>query len=464
MSIHEALANIVGKDYVSTEAEERYFYSRDAGLMPGHAPDYIVAPKTAEEVQKIVLLANEQKIPIVPAGAGMALTGLTVPHKGGIVIDMKRMRRILEVDEKARIVIVEGGTPQGVLHDYLDRNYPNLQHSLPESPPATTIASNVMIHGQGRLTQLYGFNSDMVSGLEVILPSGEIAKIGSCSISPDWFSKGATLPDLTGLFLGWFGATGIITKVGLKLYPRKKIRDVESFSTDLPDLMPEILYRLTQTGMVEDLMGGSQSGINFNPPMFEGYHYVNIYIAGDTDEEVEFKRRIMRNSLKEIRKNKDGGFFWVFPYMKPQMLETPQKWVTTVVADDKKGGGFAYSGVIAKIERYPELFRALKEVGTKNDVSWAGMIRVVDHGHSMMYGPGFPFNRADKGLMDRVRKALHEMSSLAMDIGAIPWKADIPEQKMTMERMNPGTLKLMKMIKQNLDPNGIMNPGNWEVQ
>jgi glycolate oxidase len=195
IDIYKSLVEIVGEDHVSTQKEELYLYARDPGLMPAHEPDCVVTPETTEEVQKIVKLANREKIPIVPMGAGMALTGLIIPLKGGIVIDMKRMRRILEVNEKARYVIVEGGTSQGALKAYLDRNYPNLRHSLPDAPPTTTIAANVAIHGQGRLAQQYGFNSDMVSGLEVVLPTGEICKIGSCSMSPAWFSK--ALPYLT---------------------------------------------------------------------------------------------------------------------------------------------------------------------------------------------------------------------------------------------------------------------------
>ncbi|MGP3703588.1 MAG: FAD-binding oxidoreductase, partial [Candidatus Bathyarchaeota archaeon] len=94
---------------------------------------------------------------------------------------------------------------------------------------SATVAGNIVIHGQGRLAQQYGFNSDMVCGLEVVLPSGDVCRIGSCSLSPYWFSKGPPLPDLSGLFLGWFGTTGIITKIGIRLYPNKKIRDVEVF-------------------------------------------------------------------------------------------------------------------------------------------------------------------------------------------------------------------------------------------
>ena len=186
-----ALAEVVGESYVSNQPEETYFYARDPGLMPPHEPDCVVVPKTVEEVQKIVKLAAKEKIPLVPMGAGMALTGLIIPLKGGIVMDMKRMNRILEVNERARYALVEGGTSQGLLKSYLEKNHPRLRHSIPDSPATATIAANVMIHGQGRLTQQYGFNSDMVSGLEVVLPSGEICKIGSCAVSPHWFSKGA---------------------------------------------------------------------------------------------------------------------------------------------------------------------------------------------------------------------------------------------------------------------------------
>ncbi len=251
--IKQALIEIVGEKGVSNSPEELWFYSRDPGVLAPHLPDFVVAPKTTEQVQKLILLANREKIPIVPMGNGMSLTGLVIPLKGGIVVDMKRMNKILEVNAKARYAVVEGGTSQGMLKAYLQDHHPNLRHSLPDAPPTTTIAANVSLHGQGRLTQQYGFNSDMVTGLEVVLPTGDICKIGSPSLGPYWFSKGPTLPDLSGLFLGWLGTTGILTKVGLKLYPNKKIRDVELFVTDRVDLVSEILFKLTHLEMLEDI-------------------------------------------------------------------------------------------------------------------------------------------------------------------------------------------------------------------
>lgn len=455
-NILQALADAVGKEYVSDQPEEMYFYARDPGLMPPHQPDYVVVPKTVEEIQAIVRLAHREKIPIVPMGAGMALTGLIIPLKGGIVLDMKRMNRILEVNEKARYALVEGGTSQGFLKSYLEEHHPRLRHSIPDSPGTATIAANVMIHGQGRLTQQYGFNSDMVSGLEVVLASGEICRIGSSAVSPDWFSKGAPLPDLSGLFLGWFGATGILTKVAVKLYPRKKMRDVEIFLTDKEELVPAMVYELTHTEMVEDINVFAQP----KPLIFKGNHHIALFFTGDTDEELEFKRKLIWHALDPFIKSKDGGFMGLPPVMKPTLLEMPQRSVSRF-ADVKRGGGFEYSGPIILVERYPECTRKIVELAAKYDLAYSGMARIIGRGHCMMYGFAFTFNRADPDMMARTRKALHEVSEFALAIGGVFWKPTVEEQKMALEKMDPNTRALMKMIKQNLDPLGIMNPGNW---
>ena len=452
------LAEIVGPQFVSNQPEELYFYGRDPGLMPAHKPDCVVLPKNAEEIQEIVRFAVSEKMPLVPMGAGMSLSGLVIPLQGGIVIDMKRMDRIIEVNENARYVIVEGGVSTGSLKAYLDRNHPRLRFSIPDSPATATVVANVMIHGQGRLSQQYGFNSDMVSGLEVVLASGDICKIGSCSLSPDWFSKGAPLPDLSGLFLGWFGATGIITKAAIKLYPKKKMRDVEIFVTDSEDFIPGIIYELTHTEMVEDINIFAQP----LPMIFKDNQHVVIYYTGDTDEELEFKRKMIFHALDVFIKNKDGGFMSVASGMKETLLEMPQRSASTF-ADVTKGGGFEYSGPIIVIEKYPQCARKLDELAAKYDLKYHATARVIGRGHSMMFAFSFTFNRADSDMLDRTRQALHEAGEYALSVGGVFWKPTVDEQKMAIEKMDPHTLNLMKMIKMNLDPNGIMNPGNWEV-
>ena len=455
--ILKSLIDIVGERGVSDAPEELWFYSRDPGVLEPHKPDYVVAPKTTEQVQKIVQLANREKIPVVPMGNGMALTGLVIPLKGGIVLDMKRMNKILEVNEKARYVVMEGGTSQGVLKAYLQENYPHLRHSIPDAPPSTTIAANAALHGQGRLTNQYGFNSDMVTGMEVVLPTGEVCLVGSPSLGPYWFSKGPTLPDISGLFLGWLGATGVITKIGLRLYPNKKIRDVELFVTDRVELVPEILYKLSHLEMLEDVNVWFQP----KPLVFSGNFHVTIFFTGDTEEEVEFKRKMIWDALQEFIDAKDGGFMGV-QYMKNMLLEMPGRGIADF-ADVPKGGGFEYSGPITIIEHYPQYAAKVIELAKKYDVLYASAARLIHGGHCMMFSISFAFNRNNPAMMERVKNALDEAMAFALEMGGIPWKPNYAEQKMALEKMDPAARKLIKMIKNNLDPQGIMNPGNWEV-
>jgi glycolate oxidase len=456
--IYKSLAEIVGKDYVSNKKEELYIYSQDPGMMEPHEPDYVALPKTTEEVQKIVKLANKEKIPVVPVGGSMSLSGLVIPHRGGIALDLKRMDKVLEVNEKSRHVVVEAGMTQGKLKAYLERNHPDLRHSMPDSPPSSTIAGNIVIHGQGRLTQQYGFNSEMVTGLEVVLPTGEVCKIGTCSVSPYWFAR-APLPDLAGLFLGWFATTGVITKVGLKLYPKKKIRDAESFVVEDPNLVPDIIYRLTHTEMTEDIVVAAQP----YPPIFKDILSIIIIITGDSEEEVEFKRRMIWDALRTYIDSKEGGFSMLTPEMRQLLLKMPSD-DTARFADVMKGGGFEYCGPIIPVEKFPEAYKKLLELTSKYGITFGHSGRVIGRSHCMMFSFGYPFNRADPDNIERTKKALHDTNVASLDIGGVPWKPEVPAQKIVMDRMDKNTLELMKRIKKLLDPNGIMNPGNWEAE
>jgi glycolate oxidase len=140
------------------------------------------------------------------------------------------MDSILEVHEDGRYAVLEYGVSQGQLTAYLERYHPTLTHSEPGAPPAATLAGNVATHGQGDLAHPYGFNSDSVNGLEVVLPTGEVCRFGSIAIGAGWFTS-HPLPDV-GVFLGWSGTTGIITKLSIKLFPAKRIRGVGKFVID----------------------------------------------------------------------------------------------------------------------------------------------------------------------------------------------------------------------------------------
>ena len=147
--------------------------------------------------------------------------------------------------------------------------------------------------------------------------------------------------------------------------------------------------------------------------------------------------------------------------MKPILLEMPQR-TLAAFADVPKGGGFEYSGPITLIEHFSRYASKVVELAAKYNVIYASSARVISGGHSMMFSISFAFNRADQAMMDRVKSALDEATEFALEMGGIPWKPNYMEQKMTMEKMDPNTLELIQMVKKNLDPQGIMNPGNWE--
>ncbi len=456
--VYDALAEIVGDDFVSDQPEEAFFYSRDGGTMDPKEPDYVAMPGTPEEVQAVIHLANREKIPVIPLGGGQALSGISRALKGGIVMDMKRMNKILEVNEASRYVVVEAGVSQGMLQAYLRKNYPHLKHSMPDSPPAATIAGNVLIHGSGHLSQATGFHSEMLNGLEVVLPTGEICKIGSCSTSPYWFSR-APLPDLAGLFVGWHGTTGVVTKLAIKLYPNPKLKDVMLFITENPEYLPDILFKITGTEMAEDLNVSATA----EPHYMEGLQITIISLTANSEAEMDLKKRTIRETLRSYVNDKEGGFMFIPTMAKGRFLETPMREMTKI-SDTKKGGGFEYVGAIMPLGLFAEAHKKGIEIATKYDTPYAMAVRTIGRGHSIMFAYAYAFNRADDEDRLKMQKALHETNIAVLELGGIPWKAEEPAQQLILEKMDPETSKLMNKVRSVLDPNGIMNPGNWEVR
>ncbi len=215
------LKKIVGSEFVSTNQADLYIYSQDMTQAEPSWPDMVVLPQTAEEVQAIIRLANKEKIPVIPYVAGENIGGLTIPLKGGISLDLRRMNRIIEVNDTDMYAVVEPGVTFGRMKAYLEKHHPDLVYTYAFSPPSTGVVTNALLQGLDNLSFRYGTASNWVTGLEVVLPTGEPVKIGSCAVSEGWQSF-VPLPELAGLFLGWQGTTGIITKMAVSVWPKPK--------------------------------------------------------------------------------------------------------------------------------------------------------------------------------------------------------------------------------------------------
>jgi len=453
-NVLKELENIVGKDFVSSREEDLYIYSQDPGASLPRRVDFVVMPENVEEIQKIVKLANQEKIPIVPMGGGLTLSGLIIPVKGGIVMDMKRMNKIIEINTLSKYALIEAGVTTGQLLSYLNENYPNLQPPIPDAPPSATVAGNVLIYGSGYLSQKYGDHGSMINGLEVVLPKGDICKMGSCAVSKYWFARGP-IPDLIGLFISSFGTMGIVTKLSIQLFDKPKFREVVFGLLNDPKDIPNILLKITETNLAEDVILGMQD----KPDWVKGYIIIIMYLTGETQEEIDSHIKTFKRIFRKAKAR----------YMKPperlrkNYLEKPII-SAAAAADYRKGGGFEYVGANMPLENIPEAYKKGAEISKKYGIVPTLGSRLIGGTHNIVMFFSYSFNRADPKDMENARNALHETNKLALELGGIPWKAELSGQKLILDKMDPNYKKLFNTIRNILDPNHIMNPGNWEVK
>ncbi len=451
-SILKKLEEIVGNDFVSDRSEDLYIYSQDPGAsLPRHV-DFVVLPGSTKDVQNIVKLANQEQIPVVPMGGGLTLSGLIIPVKGGIVLDMKRMNRIIEVNQLSQYALIEAGVTTGQILSHLNENFPNLQPPIPDAPPSATVAGNMLIHGSGYLSQRYGGHGAMINGIEVILASGEICKLGSCAVSDYWFDRGP-IPDFIGLFISAFGTMGVITKLSIQLFPKPNKRDIVFGLLKDPKDLPDLLLKITATGYAEDILLGMQD----KPEWMKGYVFIMTYITGETEEDIDRQNK----AIKRIYRKSNARFMKAPEKMKNLYLDKPI--FAAGAADFRKGGGFEYVGAFMPLEKIPEAYEKGAEIARKYSIAPTLGSRLIGGVHTVVMFFSYSFNRADSKDMENSRRALHETNQLALDLGGIPWKAELEGQNLILNQIDPSYTKLMKTIKNALDPNGIMNPGNWEV-
>ncbi len=215
MDLIDKLREIVG-DRVSAAPSERLCYSSDASQVRG-TPDYVVRPLKTAEVSKVVALAAELGVPVTARGAGTGLAGGAVPVRGGIVLDLSGMNRIVEMDLANLAVVVEPGVVQARLNAALKPS----GFFFPPDPGSSafcTIGGLIANNGSGMRCVKYGTTRNYVLDLEVVLADGSVVRTGSRTL------KSAAGYDLTRLFIGSEGTLGIITKAVLRVAPLPKAR------------------------------------------------------------------------------------------------------------------------------------------------------------------------------------------------------------------------------------------------
>ncbi len=210
-AVIDQLRKIAGRDAVLDRPEDLMMYEYDAGVRK-RTPTAVVFPQTTEHVSQIMKLANSAGFPVVPRGAGTGLSGGAISPEGGVVLAFARMNRILEVDAENFRAVVQ----PGVVNQTLSDNVAHLGLYFapdPSSQKACTIGGNVAENSGGPHTLMHGVTVNHVTGVTVVLPSGEVVRFGGKAAECSGY-------DLTGFFVGSEGTIGIVTEIIVKLLRR----------------------------------------------------------------------------------------------------------------------------------------------------------------------------------------------------------------------------------------------------
>lgn len=235
------LTVILGEKKCLFSLEDRWTYSFDASQNQA-LPQAVVFPSCPEDVCAVMAHAYRNQIPVIPRGAGSGLTGGAVPVKGGIVMALDRMNKILEVDTQNLCAVVETGVVTADLQDAAAR-FGLFYPPDPASMHISTIGGNIAENAGGMQAAKYGVTKQYVLGLEVVLPDGRLITLGSKCI------KDVVGYSLTELFIGSEGTFGIITKAIVKLV--KKPETVKTITVCFSDIQDagQVVPLLMKTGV-----------------------------------------------------------------------------------------------------------------------------------------------------------------------------------------------------------------------
>lgn len=450
--ILEDLKNIAGSR-VTASPSELYCYASDASLVQG-LPDYVVRPMNSSEVSSILRLCSELCIPVTPRGAGTGLSGGASPVRGGVVLDMSGMNRILEIDIENLQVTVEPGVVQERLNSAL-KSHGFFFPPDPGSSAMCTIGGMISYNSSGMRCVKYGTTRSYVLDLEVVLADGRIVHTGSKT------QKSAAGYDLTRLFVGSEGTLGVITRAGLKIIPLPRAR------------------RLVMA--------------SFPDAKTAGESVIKVFSGGITPSACEILDRTTMQVLKECDPNlslPDGGDVILFEVdgtevssreeaKRIEEICTPAALSTEVASDQremeaiwkarrlvgaavsrldkKKSRVYIGEDVGVPISQIPAMIKRVQQISEKADLP------AMKYGH---IGDGnlhvaFFIDVMDEAEWERLKSAADEIHSAAIELGGTVSSEHgigLARAKYMPLQIGPA-LDVMRTIKDALDPKGILNPG-----
>jgi alkyldihydroxyacetonephosphate synthase len=455
----ERLASITSAQWVTTDPALLDSLSWDA-LSEGRVhplrsfdtnwPACAVFPGSVDEVRRIVLLANEQKIPIIPYGGGSGLMGAALSVQPGIVVDLRRMDRPLQIDIAARSARVQAGIVLEALDQRLNEQNFILGHD-PWTLPVATVGGAISTNSVGYRAGVYGSMGEQVLGLEAVMANGKILRKRAVP-------KSSTGPDLGLLLIGGEGCFGIVTEATLRIFPKPEKRVVrgllfESFESGF-DAIQKLFAACLRPALLdfgdddEKNTQGAVLYIGFEGAVEiataedrlavdillrnGGKHLAKVEAETFWDNRHAIARRFLANRSQRRERGRDGIYRdWIHVALPASNVLAFRR--TAMVIIEQHGVDLHESGLWIQ----PELFSM--------------RLGIDDHGQ----------NQAQLALQETVDNLLR----LAQDMGGSMEYTHGVGLKLApfMSKEHGYGLEVMRSIKKMLDPNNIMNPAKMSL-
>ena len=452
VSLHNALARIVGSEHVLTGSAIADDYTHDEALTLTPArPDVLVRPESAAQIAAILQLANAQRVPVTARGSGTGLSGACVAKRGGILISFERMRSVIEIDTANQVAVVQPGVTLAQLEE-ATQPY-NLMYPIHPGESSGSLGGNVATNAGGMQAIKYGVTRNNVLGLSLVLASGEIMQTGGKLLK---ISSGL---DLTQLVIGSEGTLAITTEIIVRLRPRCVNRTTLLLPFENLDLVMGAIPHIVASGVdplvleyidVLTMAAVTQlAGIDLGVPQAirdKALAYLVVVLEGRTPERVNAdveetgSRAIELGAVDALALPPQSG---------TDLLRAREQafWAA------KKAGANDIVDVVVPRAAMPEYLRRVGAIGQEHQTFIAGCGHAGDGNvHLSIFQP-------DPEIRKRVMKAIF---AAGIELGgAISAEHGIGCEKMSyfLELESPTKLALMRKIKAAFDPNGILNPG-----
>jgi glycolate oxidase len=450
-SVFRELQTISGKPYVTKETEELLCYSYDATGI-SHLPDMVVFPGSEIEISKILQLASKERLIVVPRGTGSGMTGGSVPVKGGLIMVLTRMNKIIDIDEENFTVRVQPGVIVSDIHQAVEEKglfYP----PDPSSSSICTIGGNVGECAGGPRAVKYGVTRDYVLGLRAVLPSGKVIKTGVST------AKGVAGYDLTRLIVGSEGTLAVVTEITLKLLPKPEAVKTMAVLFDsmakaaraVSGIMKHTVMPRCVEYLDEACLHLIQNHLSFDPPKnIKALLIIELDGALDTVEKdaERIKKFCFSSDALDVMTAKTPA--------EAQTLWEARKALSPILY--KLAPHKINEDIVVPINKIPDMVEVTQRIQRTSGLN------VVSFGHAgdgnihcnIMYDKsnGDELERAEKALKELFRETLRLGGTITGEHGV-----GITKKRFLPDEIGETQIELMRGIKAVFDPLNILNPG-----